>query len=279
VTKQPPQARLKDGIDHVTARREELEFFNSHEPWKTELSNAKDRFGQPLRDRFGTLALQTYLSHTLTKLIRRRYPLSLCYYETGMLTLGLRLPDIKARVTEEAEKVNEDLLSLPEPPATNLVKQLCVKLINFRWAIEQAIRGANGHNKLNEEWYNAADGFAETITGSWPKLKLSKDIIGTPKQAQVEHTSQRTNPRTPGTPTPQRPRAKAVQQTICLDSDDDSHGQAQAKSRKRPTASEAAPSTPTAKRAKRAQEGQVPVRQNGEFRTTCCPNPIVLTIN
>ncbi|KAI9766623.1 MAG: hypothetical protein M1840_006434 [Geoglossum simile] len=245
VTKQPPQARLNDGIDHVTARREELDFFNTHEPWKTELSNASDRFGQPLRERFGTLALQTYLSHTLTKLIRRR------------------LPDIKARVTEEAEKVNEDLLGLPEPPATDLVKQLCVKLINFRWAIEQATRGANGHNRLNEEWYNAADRFAETITSSSPKLKLSRDITSTPKQAQSENANQRTAPRTPGTPTPQRPRAKAIQQTICLDSDDDSLNQAQTKGRKRPTAPETAPSTPTAKRVKKAQECQAPVRQNG----------------
>ena len=73
VTKQPPQARLKDGIDHMTARREELEFFSTYEPWKTELFNAKDRFGKPLWNRFGTLALQTYLSQTLTELIRIRY--------------------------------------------------------------------------------------------------------------------------------------------------------------------------------------------------------------
>ena len=162
---------------------------------------------------------------------------------------------------------------MPEPPATNLVKQLCVKLINFGWAIEQATRGANGHNKLNEEWYNAADIFAEMITGSWPKLKSLKDAIGTVKHAQVEHTSPRTVPRTPGTPTPQRPRAKVVQQTICLDSDDESLGQTQTKSRKRLVAPETAPSTPTVKRVKKAQEGQAPMRQNREYGTACYPNP------
>ncbi|KAI9779416.1 MAG: hypothetical protein M1839_007381 [Geoglossum umbratile] len=245
VTKQPSQARLKGGIDHATARREEQEFFKTHEPWKSELSNARDRFGKPLQDRFGTLALQNYLSQTLTKLIRRR------------------LPDIKARVTEEAERVNMDLLSLPEPPATNLVRQLSEKLMDLRWAIEHATRGSNGHNKLNEEWSNAADRFAETITSSWPRLKLSKDTAVTPKRALAEQASQRIAPRTPGTPTPQRPRAKAVQQTICLDSDDDTPSQALPKGRKRLVASETLPSTPTAKRVKKAIEGQSVARHNG----------------
>ena len=101
-------------------------------------------------------------------------------------------------MTEEAEKVNEDLLSLPEPPATNLLNQLCVKLMSFQWAIEQAIDGANGHNKLNEEWHNAADRFAETIASSFPKLKPSKGAASTPKQVQAELVSQQLAPYAPG---------------------------------------------------------------------------------
>ncbi|KAI9862337.1 MAG: hypothetical protein M1813_004813 [Trichoglossum hirsutum] len=240
VTKQPPQSRLKDGIDHMTARTEELEFFSSREPWKTELSNTRDRFGNPLRERFGTLALQTYLSQTLTKLIQ------------------FRLPEIKNRVTEEADRVNEELLSLPEPPATNLVKQLCVKLLRLQWVVGQDISGANDHNKLNEDWQNAADKFAETITNSSPKLKISD---GAPRQVEAGPTSQRTTPRTPGTPTPVK-RGKVVN-TISLDSDDDTPSQSQPKSKKRAGTMETAPSTPATKRLKRAPESQTPARMNG----------------
>ncbi|KAH0537502.1 hypothetical protein FGG08_005720 [Glutinoglossum americanum] len=242
VTKQPPQARLKDGIDHLTARKEELEFFRTHEPWKTELSNASDRAGKPLRDRFGTLALQTYLSQTLTELIKDR------------------LPDIKVRVTEEADKVNEELLSLPEPPVTNLVKQLCMKLLRFQWVIAQDINGANDHNKLNEDWQNAADRFAEIIVNSSPKLKLSKDKASISAQAETGPASQRAVPHTPGTPTPTRERTKVIN-TISLDSDDEVPSQPLSKGRKRTGAAEI-PSTPVAKRVKKASEYQTSVRAN-----------------
>ncbi|KAH0559399.1 hypothetical protein GP486_004084 [Trichoglossum hirsutum] len=240
VTKQPSQSRLKDGIDHMTARKEELEFFDSQEPWKTELSNTKDRFGKLLRERFGTLALQTYLSETLTKLIR------------------FRLPEIKSRVTEEADRVNEELLSLPEPPATNLLKQLCMKLYRLQWVVGQGIGGANEHNKLNEDWQNAADKFAEIIINSSPKLNISD---GAPRLVESP-VNQRTAPRIPGTPTPVKQRAKVVS-TISLDSDDDdTPTQHQQKARKRTSNVETVPSTPAAKRLKKGPESQMAAKTN-----------------
>ncbi|KAI9770888.1 MAG: hypothetical protein M1839_003008 [Geoglossum umbratile] len=75
--------KIKPAIDHVTARKVKQEFFKPPEPWKSELSNT--------RDRFGALALQNYLFQTPTKLIQRR------------------LPDIKARVTKKAERKLMDL--------------------------------------------------------------------------------------------------------------------------------------------------------------------------
>ena len=50
-------------VDHATARQEEREFFQGS-PWNDELI----RYG----DRFGTLQLQTTLSHQLTAQIRAR---------------------------------------------------------------------------------------------------------------------------------------------------------------------------------------------------------------
>jgi hypothetical protein len=175
-----------------------------------------------------------------------------------------RLPDIKVRVTEEADKVNEELLSLPESPATNLVKQLCMMLLRFQLVISQKIQGVNDHNKLNEDWLNAADKFAETITNSSPKLKLSKDTASAPGQSEAGPVSQRTASRTPGMPTPMRMRTKVVN-AISLNSDDDLPSHPQSKDKKRSGAAGAAPSTPSAKRLKKSPESQTPMRINGEF--------------
>jgi len=64
VTKQPNQEQLVQGITHVQAREQEAEFFANTEPWKTELTD--------LKERFGTMALQSYLSKELGELIKKR---------------------------------------------------------------------------------------------------------------------------------------------------------------------------------------------------------------
>lgn len=52
-------------IANTTARVEEREFFRTEEPWASTLSQQSDRFG--------TLQLQTYLSHKLTAQIKARF--------------------------------------------------------------------------------------------------------------------------------------------------------------------------------------------------------------
>ena len=52
-------------IDNITARAEETIFFANEEPWATTLDAYKDRFG--------TVSLQTNLSHRLTAQIKARY--------------------------------------------------------------------------------------------------------------------------------------------------------------------------------------------------------------
>ena len=52
-------------VDNATARAEEKNFFSTEQPWATSLN----RFS----DRFGTLQLQTFLSHKLTAQIKARY--------------------------------------------------------------------------------------------------------------------------------------------------------------------------------------------------------------
>lgn len=64
VTKQPNQDALNKGIDNLTARRQETEFFETTSPWNTELRD--------LQHRFGTQRLAQYLSKELGKLITLR---------------------------------------------------------------------------------------------------------------------------------------------------------------------------------------------------------------
>lgn len=64
VTKQPNQDALNKGVDSVTARQQEAEFFRSTAPWNRELTDLKGRFGTP--------KLTQYLSKELGKLIIRR---------------------------------------------------------------------------------------------------------------------------------------------------------------------------------------------------------------
>ena len=52
-------------VDHATSRAEENVFFSEEEPWATTLN--------AYNDRFGTLKLQTNLSHRLTAQIKARY--------------------------------------------------------------------------------------------------------------------------------------------------------------------------------------------------------------
>ena len=54
-------------VDHATARQEEREFFAEH-PWATDLKHYSGRFG--------TLRLQTALSHELTAKIKAKYVLN-----------------------------------------------------------------------------------------------------------------------------------------------------------------------------------------------------------
>ncbi len=65
VVKNPGQSSLDQGIDHVQARAEEVEFFEGNEPWRSELSQFSEHFG--------TTRLQTALSQKLTQQIMTRY--------------------------------------------------------------------------------------------------------------------------------------------------------------------------------------------------------------
>ena len=64
VTKQPSQSFLNK-VSHQEARLQESKFFESTEPWNSELFEFKDRFGTP--------RLQKVLSQTLTEKILARY--------------------------------------------------------------------------------------------------------------------------------------------------------------------------------------------------------------
>ena len=64
VVKNPGQSSLDRGIDHSEARAEEVEFFTTSEPWRSELSGFSEHFG--------TARLQAALSQKLTNQILTR---------------------------------------------------------------------------------------------------------------------------------------------------------------------------------------------------------------
>lgn len=78
VTKQPSQSYLNK-YSHKEARIQEAKFFESTEPWNSELVEFKDRFGTP--------RLQKILSQTLTEKILARY--NQCFMNTAFIFQGL----------------------------------------------------------------------------------------------------------------------------------------------------------------------------------------------
>jgi hypothetical protein len=136
VVKQPSQNDLKKGMAHAEARAQEEAFFAS-EFWTSRFEGF-----EALQ---GTSKLQKVLSQKLASLILE------C------------LPTISQKVHLRLSEINEELKSLPEPPANALH---CVNkaLADFSHHYRTKIDGDYGPSELIRQWKNARQTFLEHIT-------------------------------------------------------------------------------------------------------------------
>ncbi|KAL9610388.1 MAG: hypothetical protein Q9167_004898 [Letrouitia subvulpina] len=143
VVKNNPDLR----VDHATARREESEFFNQHEPWAQEL--------KAHHNHFGTLKLQATLSHKLTAQIHAS------------------LPRITEQVGQKLAEIAAKLKELPEPPQGNLPLKVFEKLLQFDNEIQQNMAGGGQEFPFQKDWHSSAVHFRQTMAYSYPRLSLN----------------------------------------------------------------------------------------------------------
>ena len=147
-------------VDHATARVEEREFFQSNQPWATELKTYDHRFG--------TLQLQTALSTKLTAQIRRS------------------LPRITQQILGRLQQVNEKLQLLPEPPAGNLPRQIYEKLFLFELEMRKQFDGGDPKYLFRKDWNDLVLKFRKVMADSKPLLIQVESTDSAPTRSSVD---------------------------------------------------------------------------------------------
>ncbi|OJD16273.1 hypothetical protein AJ78_03564 [Emergomyces pasteurianus Ep9510] len=135
-------------VEHAQAREEEDEFFNAG-PWRSELVEYSDRFG--------TRNLQMALSKLLKKQIE------------------LSLPGIREQIQVRAQEVEEELMTLPDPPSSNIQYILSDKLNDLNNAIHAHMNGGSPGSDypLQKQWMKIAADFQRSLLVTRPTMKTS----------------------------------------------------------------------------------------------------------
>ncbi|KAK2811221.1 hypothetical protein FQN50_002318 [Emmonsiellopsis sp. PD_5] len=133
-------------IEHSIAREEEEEFF-SVGPWVHELSEFSGRFG--------TCNLQAVLSKLL------------------MAEIQHCLPGIIEQINLKTKQVDEELLTLPDPPFANIQFILCDKLHEFDKRIHAQLSSGPSGSSLQKSWMKIATDFQRSLFHTRPTMRLS----------------------------------------------------------------------------------------------------------
>ncbi|KAK2805714.1 hypothetical protein FQN51_009217 [Onygenales sp. PD_10] len=173
-------------IEHSIAREEEEEFF-SVGPWIHELSE--------FNGRFGTRNLQAALSKLLMAEIERS------------------LPAIKEQINLRTKRVNDLLLTLPDPPSANIQFILCDKLHEFDKRIHAQLSGGPSGSSLRKSWMRIATDFQRSLLITRPNMRLraavEKFLPSKPDSFSLdddcEITEARPSPKRKGTVDPETP--------------------------------------------------------------------------
>lgn len=145
VVKNPDQVMLNNRLTHPEARVYEQQFFETQQPWSSDL--------QAHRARFGTANLQQYLSEKLA----------------GQMVKAL--PGIYEQVRLRLEHVDEQLKLYPEPPpnygATRIILDL---VIAFSDHIRQEVRGDYPCKDWRNSWKELRDVFFDGLDAMKPSM-------------------------------------------------------------------------------------------------------------
>ncbi|MCJ1397446.1 hypothetical protein MMC11_000639 [Xylographa trunciseda] len=141
-------------VDHATARAEEVAFFQNTQPYATELSEFKDRFG--------TVQLQKVLSKKLTDQIEAS------------------LPQIASSIIDKARAVDKCLSVLPAPPAGNLPLNIHTKIVEFSHNLKLHIDGGSPDAPFQKQWHSLVIRFQTQLEESQPELVLPSTIAAEP---------------------------------------------------------------------------------------------------
>ena len=145
VVKQPSQADLNKGVNHLQARELEDKFFKS-QSWL-------GRFRDVDIGRLGTRNLQRNLSNKLAHLILEV------------------MPHLEMQVARKLAEVDGALADLPEPPP-NAMQVVTQSVNDFTQDFSAKVQ-ATEPNALSQEWKQIKNAFHDTIvTRQRPMLKL-----------------------------------------------------------------------------------------------------------
>ncbi|KAF2760379.1 hypothetical protein EJ05DRAFT_282772 [Pseudovirgaria hyperparasitica] len=145
VTKQPSQAEMSF-VDHAQARRDEEHFFESEQPWCTELASFSAQFG--------TRKLQERLSALLAS------------------TISANLPEIRAKIDERILVIDRELSQIPEPPSANAVHVVLSHLDEFVSAVSTAVDGLSPKYMFRNEWKDIKSMLSQDLFALRPKLRM-----------------------------------------------------------------------------------------------------------
>jgi GTPase SAR1 family protein len=146
-------------VGHAQARLEEGQFFASP-PWTTDLA--------AFQTRFGTRNLQAALSRLLQEQIQS------C------------LPIIVRQINEKAEQIDNELLTLPEPPSQKLPYILWSKLRDIKERMRAHIDGGSRDYPMQKIWTHIAKDFEAAITRTRPTMKVISETETFAPQPEVD---------------------------------------------------------------------------------------------
>ncbi|MCJ1380280.1 hypothetical protein MMC17_003383 [Xylographa soralifera] len=138
--------KASSGTPCETARDDEMNFFNTTEPYMGKLASFKDRFG--------TRNLLKTLSDDLTEHIKNS------------------LEGITEKINDKLFAVDQELKTLPEPPKGDLPIVIERGIAQLSQHLEQHIEGGWPDRPFQKEWYDLALEFRQQLLDSKPTLHL-----------------------------------------------------------------------------------------------------------
>ncbi|KAJ5923270.1 dynamin GTPase [Penicillium verhagenii] len=138
-------------VDHCIARQEEETFFGGPF-WSSQMA--------AYQDRFGVRKLQAALSDVLMAQIQK------C------------LPNIIKQIDEKAMRIDEELKTLPDPPADNLQRILIEKVLTLGLRFHGLFNDGAENRHLHQSWNNLILDFQKALEKTQPRIRLASVYDG-----------------------------------------------------------------------------------------------------